>query len=327
MKLATIRAFNVNGATKNAACVPLTGARKSGFGATRPENQITLPNVARLQPNTRYRFSYAVRSWTEARSGTRQGRLLASVTATEFTENPSTARRYNPMVYAEQQKPTKHGEFRTHSMEFVTPVGDRVNLRPNGTVYPNPFERPTEIMFQALADDASLQPAHFCVTNVELTRLGPNVEEMRPTKPVIRYNQVVAAPENKGENTYFTVVSPEDGLVLQLVTGEGAALKVERSVTLSRDAFKIDRHSGLNTFTYKANWYGPARLRLVDPQGKVVTQTEVVNFTYSKPYGTYARNLKRDALHFFYLAARGRLSTIIAIKKTNTGTFRVGAWP
>ena len=276
-----IEPVNVGGVAKNAACVQLTAARKgnNGLDASKPNNLIYLPGLAELLPNKKYKFSYSVRALTAVRAGWRKGVLMASVTATEHVAGGV----YKPVVYSEHQNRMDGGSFRTYEMEFVTPVTAQ--------------GRPTEVMFQALSDDDSLDPAQRCITDVKLVPLGDNLEVMRPTRPEIRYNQVVAGQE-EGMNTYFTIINPPIPSTIQVVTGSGATEKVVRNQAIT--AATPDVHSGLPTYSYRTYWNAPARLRLLNERGSVMAETKTINFASSAPYSAQARNLKRDALHFFY---------------------------
>lgn len=276
-----VQSFNVGGVAKNAACVQLTTARKgnNGLDASKPNNLIYLPGLAELLPNKKYKLSYSVRALTAVRAGWRKGVLMASVTATEYMAGGV----YKPMVYSEHQNRMDGGSFRTYEMEFVTPVTAQ--------------GRPTEIMFQALSDDDSLDPAQRCITDVKLVPLGDNLEVMRPTRPEIRYNQVVAGQED-GMNTYFTIINPPIPSTIQVVTGSGATEKVVRNQAIT--AATPDVHSGLPTYSFRTYWTEPAKLRLLNERGSLMAETKTIVFESSSPYTTRAPNLKRDALHFFY---------------------------
>ncbi|MBK9614413.1 MAG: glycoside hydrolase family 9 protein [Uliginosibacterium sp.] len=265
--------------TPPASSLPPARKGNNGLDASKPNNLVYLPGLAELLPNKKYKFSYAVRALTAVRSGWRKGVLMASVTATEHVAGGV----YKPVVYSEHQNRMDGGSFRTYEMEFVTPVTAQ--------------GRPTEIMFQALSDDDSLDPAQRCITDVKLVPLGDNLEVMRPTRPEIRYNQVVAGQE-EGMNTYFTIINPPIPSTIQVVTGSGATEKVVRNQAIT--AATPDVHSGLPTYSYRTYWNAPARLRLLNERGSVMAETKTINFASSAPYSAQARNLKRDALHFFY---------------------------
>ncbi|MBK9393820.1 MAG: hypothetical protein IPN40_07985 [Uliginosibacterium sp.] len=278
-----IQSFNVGGVAKNAACVQLTAARKgnNGLDASKPNNLIYLPGLAELLPNKKYKFSYSVRALTAVRAGWRKGVLMASVTATEHVAGGV----YKPVVYSEHQNRMDGGSFRTYEMEFVTPVTAQ--------------GRPTEVMFQALSDDDSLDPAQRCITDVKLVPLGDNLEVMLPTRPEIRYNQVVAGQE-EGMNTYFTIINPPIPSTIQVVTGSGATEKVVRNQAISADKSYTTCIAVCRPIAFRTCWNAPARLRCSIERGSVMTRPRPSIFASSAPYSAQARNLKRDALHFFY---------------------------
>jgi endoglucanase len=287
-----IKPFTVRGVpNKNAACIQMTSARK-GNDASKPENLIYLPGLEKLGTNKKYRLNYTVRALTDARSGARSGALMASVTATEVV----SAGKYYPLVYGEQQVRYNSGSFRTYSLDFVTPVG---------TARVKPQNRPTEIMFQALSDDDSYAASQFCVTDVQLIPLGDNLEVTLPNDVAskIVYNQVVSGQEID-LSTYFTVINPDIPSTLQFITGSGANEKIVRSQTIW-EAPK-DVHTGLPVYSYPTYWIAPVKARLVNIRGTVIAETGTINFASSAPYSTYAPNLRRDALHFFYAQRAGQ---------------------
>ncbi|MEN9491943.1 MAG: hypothetical protein RJA63_2392 [Pseudomonadota bacterium] len=281
----------------NYACIPLTSERKAEDGRDEKKdfsNLIYLPGLAKLEPDTKYRFSF--QAYRETRSGAslRRGPLMASVTATEY----GTGATYQGMIYAESQVAIRDdGGQSAFTFDFVTPVlGKKAN---------EPSSRATEIMFQALSDSDGPAGTNVCVTNVVLTKLGANKEivdvKNMPTR--ILYNQVVVMPETSDTVANITVVKPPIPSTLEAVSSTGRVL---RRVPITQKT--SDVHSNLEVASVPISGVsGAAFLRVVDASGAVVTKTdELVKFVSSSGYNSFAPNLRRDALHFFYAQRAGQ---------------------
>lgn len=310
-RMTTVPFASIGG--RNAGCIPLTATLKKN-DAGKPENLMYLPRQLNLVRNTKYRLTYSVRAYGGSRSGARVGTLMASVTATEYMTNTGV---YMPMVYAEHQNKWNSNTFKTYTLDFVTP---EVGI---GQGAPAARARYTEVMFQAISDDDTYPESGLCVADVKLTELGSNdameLGEVNPTSPRIRYNQVVAAPETPASTsgTYFTIMNPPLQSTIQMVTGSGASEKIvrERKITAydytgpkNDGTENVDPHTKqFRLYSYNDYWNAPAKLRLLDTDGKtVLAETETIPFGGNTPYSSYAPSLRRDALHFFYAQRAGQ---------------------
>lgn len=273
-----------DGSWTNVACIPAS-TDKIGIN-TQPNNLLTqdLKLVSALSANTRYELSFRVMGTTLP------ARLLASVNA-EITQDGI----YKENRYIEQQLPINSNSDSTYKWVFTTPKvipkdGSGKNIRP-------------KLMFQSLSLASPDAPKHsICVGSVSLVAKDGNFEVMNPVTPVIRYNQVVTSPESPS-GALFTVISPPIPSTVELVRGT----TVLKSAAIT--ATEKDPHSNLEVYSFAAPAISADTVRLKDSAGNIVAQTEKLKVASSNPYKTHARDLARDALHFFYAQRAGQAIT------------------